>query len=648
MSGSAFSQSVRKLLKYGDIAFSEGNYYGAIFSYKSALEQSKIPKIAYKYAESCRMNHDYPEAEKWYLFARSKEHEKYPLADFWLGDVYKSMADYQKAQISFSKFLKYTEDNQIKTEPFYQEKAKYEILACEKAFYYKLEPVGVDIDHLDTNINSVYSEFGISEINDSLFLYGSLRPFVQKSDTMFLARIFKSGNDIFYPEQDTQTDSATLDLTHYTNPAFSKKNQTFYFCSSAMDKSELTSSIYRSALQNGKFSKPEKLPDDINLPGSISTQPSVAETADADYLLFVSNRENGVGNLDIWFCKINADGSFGEVLNAGSNLNHLEKSERFYLKQTSSINSIDDEITPFYNSLDSTLYFSSKWHYSMGGFDIFQIKGDFIKWDEPRNLGYPLNTSDNEVYYSVFPNNGSAYFSSNRKGSLSYNNDRCCNDIYTHKIPKFVDIKEIEENQTVILEDEIKLLVPLTLYFHNDEPNPRTKDTTTQYSYPQTYFSYINMLEEYKTEYSKGLKKDKKESANETIQTFFESEVNKGYEDLNKFTLLLEQLLPKGEQIDITIKGYASPLHATDYNVNLSKRRINSLVNYFCQYNDSLFYPYIKSGQLVIFEEAYGEETASTTISDNLSDLKGSVYSPDAAYERKIKVIAISLERKKD
>lgn len=573
------SQSVRKLIKYGDLAFSNGNYYGAAYSYKKALEQSKIPKVAYSYAESCRLNNDYAEAEKWYTYIKNNEREKYPLSEFWLGEIYKSMADYQKAQIHFSKFLKWADDNPVKIDPFYLEKSKHEILACEKAFYYKLEPIGVEIFHLDEGVNSVYSEFGISEINDTLLLYGSLRPSLYKNDSLFFAKLFIEGNKEYTMNFNVKKDtSGNEKAIHITNPAFNKKQQAMYFCISDINQSALQSNIYKSSLINGQWQEPEKLSDEINMQGTISTQPAIAETADSDYLMFVSNRQNGIGNLDIWYCKINEDGSFGEVLNIGSNLNYLDKSERYYLKQTSKINSIDDEITPFYNMLDSTLYFSSKWHYSMGGFDIFKIKGDFKNWGEPENLGYPINTSDNEVYYSVFPNIGTVYFASNRKGSLTFNNDRCCNDIYSHQIPKFIDEKVIEENKTTILENEIRLLVPLTLYFHNDEPNPKTRDTITQYSYPQTFFSYINMIDEYKNEYSKGLKKEKKERAEEKIETFFNDEVNKGFEDLKKFILLLEQILEKGETVEITIKGYASPLHATDYNVNLSKRRINSLV----------------------------------------------------------------------
>ena len=93
--------------------------------------------------------------------------------------------------------------------------------------------------------------------------------------------------------------------------------------------------------------------------------------------------------------------------------------------------------------------------------------------------------------------------------------------------------------------------------------------------------------------------------------------------------------------VEITIKGFASPLNDSFYNDNLSKRRIMSLDNYLKQYDNGNLNKYIKNGQLIIKHEAYGESEASTNISDNLNDLRNSVYSPAAALERKIKIIAV-------
>ena len=155
------------------------------------------------------------------------------------------------------------------------------------------------------------------------------------------------------------------------------------------------------------------------------------------------------------------------------------------------------------------------------------------------------------------------------------------------------------------------------------------------------------MLEEYETEYSKGTSHEKQIKAIETIDNFFAEKVEKGYSKLVNFAVLMKELLDNGEEIKITIKGFASPLNSTDYNINLSKRRIQSLVNYFETFDNGIFAKYISgaatNGGKITFERiAFGEDTADLNISDDLSDLKNSVYSPDAANERKIKILAVS------
>ena len=95
------------------------------------------------------------------------------------------------------------------------------------------------------------------------------------------------------------------------------------------------------------------------------------------------------------------------------------------------------------------------------------------------------------------------------------------------------------------------------------------------------------------------------------------------------------------------MKGYCSPLASTDYNVNLAKRRISSLRNYFMEYQNGVFVKYVDNpnpneGSITFFNEDIGELKARPNVSDDYYDTKNSVYSPAAALERKIQIIAIS------
>ncbi|MCE9538740.1 MAG: SPOR domain-containing protein [Bacteroidetes bacterium] len=95
------------------------------------------------------------------------------------------------------------------------------------------------------------------------------------------------------------------------------------------------------------------------------------------------------------------------------------------------------------------------------------------------------------------------------------------------------------------------------------------------------------------------------------------------------------------------MKGYCSPLASTDYNVNLAKRRISSLRNYFMEYENGIFVPYVNStnvneASIAFFNEDIGELKAHPNVSDDYYDTKNSIFNPAAAIERKIQIIAVS------
>ena len=180
------------------------------------------------------------------------------------------------------------------------------------------------------------------------------------------------------------------------------------------------------------------------------------------------------------------------------------------------------------------------------------------------------------------------------------------------------------------------------MYFHNDCPNPRTTATTTTLNYTATYKDYIQLLPTYNAEYSRGLSGLKKEEAILDIDDFFKEYVEKGVDDLELFTQLLWLELQKGTEVELTVKGFASPLAKTDYNVKLTGRRISSLQNYLKEYENGKFLPYINSSKLTFKEVPFGEYTASTLVSDNVNDQRNSVYSRAAALERKIEIISVN------
>src|SRR5690606_26020910 len=161
------------------------------------------------------------------------------------------------------------------------------------------------------------------------------------------------------------------------------------------------------AEKNGSGWSTPKLIPSINLQNYNSRQPFV--TGDGKYLFFASDRTGGYGRFDIWYAPLLADGSTGEPVNAGAG-----------------INTPDNEQSPFYHTKTNTIVFSSDRSPGMGGYDLLMAKGKEKQWSAPENMGHPVNSSRDDLYFFA-PANGSllqnAIVSSDRGSG-------CCIDLY--------------------------------------------------------------------------------------------------------------------------------------------------------------------------------------------------------------------------
>jgi Tol biopolymer transport system component len=154
--------------------------------------------------------------------------------------------------------------------------------------------------------------------------------------------------------------------------------------------------LFISELVDGKWSKAVRLPNTINSSG---WEPSACLSQDENTMYFTSNREGGVGGTDIYVVKRLADGTWTLPQNLGPQ-----------------INTAGDEDSPSIQSDGKTLYFSSSGHKSMGGYDIFVSRYDDEKkqWSQPENVGYPINTAHDDLYFSWSEDGKRVYFSSYR------------------------------------------------------------------------------------------------------------------------------------------------------------------------------------------------------------------------------------------
>jgi len=342
------------------------------------------------------------------------------------------------------------------------------------------------------------------------------------------------------------------------------------------------------------------------------------------YLLYCSNNVKSKGGLDLFYSEFIFEDSIGIENNI------------------TSLNTPTDDVSPYYDFKNQTLYYSNSWFNGFGGLDIFKTTFKNLKVAKIENIGKPFNSSYNDLNFNI---KDSIYtFTSNRQ-----DNNHCCNKYY-HLSRKYLsnDIdnpsSKLKNIQDSIFSDKsynsfnkkIENLFPIKLYFHNDIPNPKSIDTITKIDYGTTYHEYINLINEY-------LVQNHKKSYQE-IDSFFKIEIPKGYRDLNLLLDIIKDEINAGWKFKILIKGFASPLATNSYNLKLSKRRINSIINYMKTYENGILRD--KLGKQIIFEFIpYGEEIADKKISDNPKIKNKSIYSINAARERKIELVGIKINK---
>lgn len=643
ISAFAFCQDkeISNLIASADKAFKEKNYYGAAMLYEDALKYNqRMYDVVMKAADSYRMDNDYVRAAVHYRYLADKIPEKYPEAMFYYAMMLKANEEFVKAQYFFKRYM---EISGLDNANLFYVRAEEELVNCEFAWKMFNHPNGYRVTQCDSSINSVYSDFSTGFYDDSTLVFSSIKPI---NDTIhdYKSRVFKinffSNSDSIAILFDENINIQGFDIS---NPHFNKKSDRLYFTVSDYYKGGNTY-IYMSKLVDGIWRQAEKLPEIINKPGYNSTHPYLVERNNkTDIFLWSSDRPEGEGGFDLYFCELLPDGNWGFARNIGRPVFDDTRYLNFF-DTTSVINTPGNEITPFYNPSDSLLYFSSDWHQNMGGYDIFKVKGNFRVWDTIKNVGYPLNSAQNDFYYRIYPEQYVAFLTSNRKSAFALSHQSCCNDIYYHDIEREIKEEDIEEQRIEILTERTKLLVPIALYFHNDQPGPNSWDTVTELNYSTTYFKYMELQEEYRKNYSKGLSKTDKAIAIDSVDYYFSYYVQDNYNKLLEFSSLMRELLKEGKKIVVTIKGYTSPLNTVEYNNNLAKRRISSLVNYFTEYEGGVFLEYIKSGMITYEFVAFGKTFSAGKVSDDPNDPRNSIFSPAASRERRIEIIAISVE----
>ncbi len=360
----------------------------------------------------------------------SYKEEKAPnIAYMYLGDAYHRNFRFDDAIEAYKKFKTYISiSEKNKSDLSYID---YKIQVCKNAKELTADPVNMIIKNLGDSINSPLADYApIISVDESILLFTSRRKENAGGLTDLNGKYFE---DIYisYRTEDDMSWTKAKNLGSPINTAgheatigTSIDGQIVFIYKDDAD----SGSIYITSMQGETWTIPEKVGDDVN---SEHWEPHATLSADGNMLFFVSNRPGGFGGRDIYRCKKLPTGAWSKAMNLGPN-----------------INTKYEEDSPFLQPGSSALYFSSQGHKSMGGFDIFTSNfvdtGIMGGWTEPQNMGYPVNTTGDDVFYVPTIDNKRAYYSSFAEGSLG---DK---DIYMLTLPEREESKLTVFRGTVV------------------------------------------------------------------------------------------------------------------------------------------------------------------------------------------------------
>lgn len=572
--GVAYGQNKRSAKAYA--TYDAGEYYAAIDEFKDAYQRTSDKKeklnIAYYIAECYRQINNAPQAALWYGKVIAKDYEN-PLSILYYADALRINQNYEEAKAQYQRYKELVPDDPRGSDG---------ILSCDFSLQWMDEPSGYVVEE-QKFINSKFSDYSPYYSRSD---YQELYFTSSRDETFGNAEHGGTGQqfaDIFFSTMDKKGKWSTpVPLPESINseaeegtPVFSSDYNTMYFTRCNVSKRRALGCEIFSAKRNGdKWSNIESLAlaDD----SVIVAHPALS--ADDNTLYFVSNMEGsiktpeGKPSKDIWMVT-RTGGGWGEPVNLGS-----------------PVNTPGDEVFPYVHP-DGTLYFSSNGHIGMGGLDIFKATYSENGGWQVENMKYPINSSADDFGIVFEKERESGYFSSSRKG-------KTMDDIYSFVLPplRFTIVGVVKDSKTdeVIPEATIKSIgsdgITLDTKSGSDGQFRFTLKPGTDYVFIAEKPGFLKGKER---ESTKGIGKStefKTEIYLASIETPIE--VENIFFDLDKADLRPESMvsldrlvetLNDNPNIVIELGSHTDARASDEYNMDLSRRRAQSVVNYLIE-----------------------------------------------------------------
>jgi outer membrane protein OmpA-like peptidoglycan-associated protein/tetratricopeptide (TPR) repeat protein len=361
--------------------------------------------------------------------------------------------------------------------------------------------------------------------------------------------------------------------------------------------------IYKDGIGEGDIFFSERLPDGIwttpkPLPGTINSpfrESSVSMTKDESTIYFASERPGGLGVSDIYSAKKNAKGAWSVIKNLGP-----------------AINTEYEEDSPYMDYDGKTLYFSSMGRKGMGGRDLFKatlLDAEINEWSEPENLGYPINTPDDDVFITGTSTPNRFYFASERAGGFGYSDIYLVTDV-KQEAPPVVTSEPVKKNNhphkfiLTVLDAETKKPMKANVRMRGVDNSSVGSISVSEgvnefvilSPVAKNYIVYVEM-DGYifeNIELSLGgasenditdektilLRKIKTGEVSVLRHVFFDTGKStlkpESFDELDKFVRMMEQNM----KVRVEIGGHTDDVGAHDFNIKLSQQRAAAVKNY--------------------------------------------------------------------
>ncbi len=638
MDSTGYAQSKTAYTNAGDECIQRNDPFCGINNYRLALEYGEDALLCFKIGSSEKLLHNYASAIIWFqrCIAHQPEKEIKVKAFIEKADLQKRLGDFIGANESID-ILKNLDATQETTwNKLLLDYKNAELLSAKKAL--------IDVYPEPGDVNTAYSDFAPAPLGDSLLYYSSLRfTLIEKNVNVSTSRIASIKTDeASRAKSKILPESINMPAFNEANASISPDGKIMVFTRCLFDENgKLNCALYESEFVNGKWKEGVKLSSEINPAGRTSTHPNITTNKSEGYLLFFSsNKLGGMGGMDLWMSKRKSQNQYESPINLGK-----------------TVNTEQDEWSPFYDIEIDSLYFSTEKNDGLGGLDLFQIRFTSIQQNTAIGLPPPYNSGYNDLYYSrSYGEKHQAFLVSNRPPAAKLNGSSCCYDIFRiQPVSPSLDTTALAINDSVLsikvssatfekLPPEakissIKLNFPIRLYFDNDYPDPKSTRTSTDKEYDHLATDYLKRMKVY-------VEQQSNDSLKDVITSFFNDSVALNFSKLREFSDHLFNLLSASPtRLKITILGSASPLAERRYNLILSNRRIRSLENYWAKWQDDRFTNWIQDKKLEIVFLPKGEDDADKTVSDLVKDTRKSIYSKEAAMERRIEIVDIEILR---